>query len=119
MATSRSDSGDEWTAGALLFSGRPDPVWSVAEDTAMRLLAVWEALAPWKGPLPEAPPLGYRGSFLRNEEEQMWRAFGGAVTFASGARSESRRDDGRSFERALLETAPPDLVPQRLLQDFA
>lgn len=118
MATSRSSSGDEWTAGALLFSGRPDPTWSVADDTAERLLAVWEALGPWTGPLPEAPPLGYRGSFLRNEEGRTWRAFGGAVTFANGACSESRRD-GRSFERALLETAPPDLVPERLLGGFA
>ena len=119
MATSRSDSGDEWTAGVLLFSGRPDPVWSVAEDTAKRLQAVWETLAPWTGPLPNAPPLGYRGSFLRNDEERTWHAFGGVVTSANGARSESRRDDGRMFERALLETAPPDLVPQRLLRDFA
>lgn len=119
MATSRSSSGDEWTAGVLLFSGRPDPTWSVADDTAERLLAVWEALSPWPGPLPKAPPLGYRGCFLRNGEGRTWRAFGGAVTFANEARSEPRRDDDRSFERALLETAPPDLVPERLLRAFS
>src|SRR5215208_3687731 len=77
MATSGSP---EWTARALLFSGRPDPTWPVPESAATEVHALWAALDPWSGAPSAAPPLGYRGCILRAPDGREWMAFGGAVT---------------------------------------
>src|SRR6266853_3643095 len=109
MATSKSaDSSQGWTAGALVFSGRPNPVWSVTPEVAHQLEGIWNSLPASKPPTltPLAPLLGYRGSFLRHPDGTEWSAFAGIVTSRSGLGAESRRDVGREFERAVLATAP-------------
>jgi hypothetical protein len=40
-----------------------------------------------------------------------WRAYRGIVTRTSHGRVESRNDEGRRFEKALLATAPKGAVP--------
>ena len=108
MDTSRSP---EWSARTLLFSGRPDPTWSVAESVATELQALWSALGPWSGAPPAGPPLGYRGCVLRAPDGREWRAFGGAVTLATLEGAEVRSDAERAFERRLLDSAPSGLLP--------
>src|SRR5215208_5299024 len=108
MATSRSP---EWSARVLVFSGRPDPTWSVAEAVATELYALWVALSPWSGTPPTPPPLGYRGCILRAPDGREWIAFGGVVTLATPEGVEVRSDAERAFERRLLNTAPPNLLP--------
>jgi hypothetical protein len=103
-----------WVAGASLFSGRPDPVWTVDAATAISILARWHALLPTIEPTPIPPALGYRGSFLRNPEGHEWRAFAGIVeTDHAGAR-DARRDEARAFEKAVLATAPEGRLPEKL-----
>ena len=107
MGTSRSP---DWSATAELFSGRLDPVWPVSVAAAAELSSVWERLDP-TDLVAVAPPLGYRGCVLRAPDGRTWRAFGGVVEFTHRGQVESRTDDGRAFERRLLNTAPPGLVP--------
>lgn len=112
MATSKSTSKRApWTAGASVFSGRPDPVWEVKPALATRLQTIWRALKPAELELSPPPTLGYRGCFLKGPRSQQWFAFAGVVTLRSARRPVSRRDPAKKFERALLASAPANLLP--------
>lgn len=124
MATSKSTSKrTAWTAGASVFSGRPDPVWEVQLALAARLEKIWRHLEIAKVEPPPQPVLGYRGCSLKGPRGREWFAFGGVVTLRSSSRSkstsksrtdaqtESRRDPAKKFERALLASAPANLLP--------
>ena len=112
MATSKSTSKRAaWTAGASVFSGRPDPVWEVKPALAVRLEKIWSSLKPSETEPPPHPALGYRGCFLKGPRGREWGAFGAVVTLRSSRRSESRRDPAKKFERALLASAPAALLP--------
>ena len=113
MATSKFAKG-KWTAGALLYSGRRDPTWAVPSHLAQRLLKIWDSAAQWTGDPPAPPPLGYRGSFLRDSENRQWHAFGGVITLRDGAEMESRGDPEREFEKLLLTSAPRGTLPPDL-----
>jgi hypothetical protein len=93
-----------------VFSGRPDPEWTVDADTADALIEVWEQLAPRGGPAAVPPPLGYRGVALRSPDGRVWSAYAGTVMLDD----EVRADSAREFERRLLATAPPGAVPRVL-----
>ena len=116
MATSKSfDSSQLWTAGAFLFSGRPDPVWSVDPTEADKLEAIWNSLPALAAPMiAHQPPLGYRGCFLRQPDGTEWSAFAGVVTRQARTGAESRGDPDRKFERAVLTTAPSNMLPDDL-----
>ena len=116
MDTSRSTSKRAaWTAGASVFSGRPDPVWEVKPSIGARLEKIWRGLSPAEIEPPPEPALGYRGSFLKGPRGRHWFVFGGVVSLRSArrpkSRPESRRDLIRKFERTLLASAPAGLLP--------
>jgi hypothetical protein len=124
MATPRSGSKrSAWSAGASVFSGRPDPVWEVKPALAARLEKIWRSLTPSEIEPPPEPALGYRGCFLNGPRDRKWFAFGAVVTLLSPNRpksrsksgpefcSESRRDPAKKFERTLLASAPATLLP--------
>lgn len=99
-------------ATALVYSGRPDPEWTVDNEKLETLEHIWNELPPSTSASPAAPPLGYRGLTLVCSSDKCWLAYGGIVTFKHGTRSpQHRRDEGRRFERALAKTAPPDVLP--------
>ena len=108
----------DWTAGAFLFSGRPDPVWTVAHDTAEQLVERWQRLPPAGEIPPPKPVLGSRGCWLRRPDG--WRLVArdgfvvGEQENGKAGRSAAREDSGRAFERALLATAPPGVLPREL-----
>jgi hypothetical protein len=110
MATSRSTSESGWTAGAFVFSGRPDPTWPISSDVAEQLVVIWETLVPTDD-APTPPPLGYRGCFVRDPGGRTWTAFHELVTLSSEGSSETRRDDDRRFERTVLASAPAGTLP--------
>jgi hypothetical protein len=112
MAISKSSKqGTGWTAGALIFSGRPDPVWTINERTARRLEMLWASLPPWLGPIPSSQVLGYRGCFVKSGESREWFAYRSVVTLRAQGSSESRKDDDRRFEELLLASAPDGSIP--------
>jgi hypothetical protein len=105
MDTRRST---DWRATAILYSGRPDPEWEVGPELARPLAE----LPPLEGEPPSAPPLGYRGVALISPGGARYEAYGGAVAFDH---RERRADPGRRFERSVLESAPPGLLPDGLV----
>ncbi len=82
---------------------------------ARHLEAIWEKLEPTSAPLPTAPPLGYRGCFVRDPRGRQWYAYGGRVLLTTGGASETRADPNRQFEKTLLESAPADILPANFL----
>src|SRR5215831_6887926 len=98
MAISKSSKqATRWTAGALVFSGRPDPVWTIRQSTARRLEMLWASLPRWSGPIPSAPVLGYRGCFVKSDDSREWFAYRDVVAFRAHGSSESRKDQHRRF----------------------
>jgi hypothetical protein len=113
MGTSKSP--DAWKAGALLYSGRRDPEWSVPESLARQLQKRWKEMPPSSGSPPDAPGLGYRGAFLRGPDGREWVAFKGIVLLKTQAGVEAREDASEEFERILLASAPAGWLPKGLL----
>jgi hypothetical protein len=107
MATSKSPEAEGWTAGASIFSGRRDPTWSVPAELGLRLERLWNQLPPWSGERPRPPPLGYRGCRLVAPDGREWTAFRELVVQADDA----RRDGEREFERQVIGSAPPEVLP--------
>jgi len=111
MDTSKSfEPRRKWEASALVFSGRPDPRWTPERTVVERLERLWKSLPPCQEIPPTAPPLGYRGSSLHDPAGRRWFAFGGVVTRGGPDDVESRRDEGRVFEKAILDSAPEGLI---------
>jgi hypothetical protein len=105
MDISRSPEDPRWTGGALVYSGRRDPVWPVPADLGYRLEQLWDGLPPWSGEAPKPPPLGYRGCRLTAPDGRAWTAFRELVSLAP----DSRRDSEREFESSLVASAPADI----------
>lgn len=100
-----------WTAGALLYAGRPDPVWTLSTEVES-LIDRFNRLAVYAGDPPNPSRLGYRGVFLRAPDGRRWLAFNGVAWLES--RSDIRRDESRRFERAVLDSAPAGVLPSQL-----
>ena len=112
MATSASS---DWTVTALISSGRPDPAWTLPETAARAAIAIWDAAVPLAPASPAPPRLGYRGCTLADTRGRRWTAHLGIITLAPPAPPECRQDPQRRFERLLVESAPPGLLPEDLL----
>lgn len=118
MGTSKStEQGTEYLAGVSIFSGRPDPTWTVSQSAAERLQSLWDSLEASPRAQPQPPPLGYRGCFLRHAAEgREWMAYKGVVTLKTSAGDEARSDESRKFESLLLKSAPEGLIPPQILE---
>jgi len=114
MATSRSTEPAQYIAGASIFSGRPDPTWPIEANVAENLLALWESLPTYSGPVQSAPALGYRGCYLRDPKGCEWFSYQAVVTMEMNGKIVQRRDHDRRFERMLLTSAPPDAIPAQI-----
>jgi hypothetical protein len=119
MATSKSISSasrEGAAAGLWFYSGRRDPVWQVSDEQLTALDQIWQGLAPGEPTWTPAPPLGYRGVWLRCRPGRETTGYLGKVRRVEGNAAEVREDPGRRFEQALLATAPADLVPPAILR---
>jgi hypothetical protein len=116
MGTSKSSDQGKYVAGASIFSGRPDPTWTVSESLADRLISIWDLLEASTGTIPQAPPLGYRGCTLKDiDGKREWHAYNGVVTLKSPSTEEVRRDRSRKFEAVCLRSAPEGMIPPAIL----
>jgi hypothetical protein len=101
-----------WVAGALVFSGRPDPSWPVDDALGVELEQLWLSLAPAAGEAGERPPpLGYRGCFLAAADGRRWTAYRGRVALEMASLTEVRPDPDMKFEAMVLASAPPGMLP--------
>jgi len=94
----------------MIFSGRPDPIWLVPNETAAQLLELWQSMEQSPKPPPAAPPLGYRGNELVAPDGRRWFAYAGIVGL-QGNPTDWRRDPDRRFEKMLLASAPAEALP--------
>lgn len=95
-------------AGVFLYSGRPDPRWTVSERAEAALAAALRRL-PELAAGPEPPSgLGYRGAWVVTADGRRVVAFNGVVTSGPGR---FLADAGRAFERSILDTAPHGVLP--------
>jgi hypothetical protein len=103
---------DDWTAGAYVFSGRPDPTWNVTASAAAELMELRGRLPVLAhAPAPKTV-LGYRGCWLERPGGPRLVARDGVVVTEGGEQAPGVREDGdHAFEQALLATAPPELLP--------
>lgn len=95
-----------------IYSGRPDPAWtlSAAEAATLeRLLANLPAIAG----TPRVGGLGYHGFTILMPTGWLV-AYGGAVAPPGDGRRSMKIDPTRSIERFLLESARPHLAPSEL-----
>lgn len=118
MGTSKSsEQGTEYLVGVSIFSGRPDPTWTISQSEAERLQALWDSLAASTDRQQQPPPLGYRGCFLKDTAKRReWVAYKGVVTLKTPAGDEARKDEDRKFESLLLKSAPEGLIPPQILE---
>jgi hypothetical protein len=104
---------EKWIAGAFVFSGRPDPTWSVNRKLVKKLENIWNLLETLSDKFSSPPPtLGYRGCCVRNNDSNReWFVYGVVVTLKMNDSSESRLDRQYRFETLLLSSAPIGLLP--------
>jgi hypothetical protein len=103
-------------AGVLLYSGRRDPEWTVQADAAAALAATVKGLPELVGASPAPSRLGYRGAWVRMYDGGRVVAFNGTLTMPDGR---FRADPDRAFERSVLDSAPPGVLPMRADALFA
>jgi len=118
MGTSRSgEKHDVWVAGAFVYSGRPNPTWSISKRVAKRLQELWESLPAFAEKREtQLGGLGYRGSFVREPGHREWMAFNGVVSLTTPAGVDVRKDPAREFEKTLLSSAPKGSLPEGVLE---
>jgi hypothetical protein len=116
MDTSKSgEASSDYVGEAVVFSGRKNPTWTVDASVGRQLEKIWSTLEATGEPLPQTSALGYQGCRLRHIGGGCWLAFQGRVERESGGIKETRVDSRREFEKLLLSTAPPGLVPASFL----
>ena len=91
-----------------IFSGRPNPRWTLAEPAAREVRRLQRALPPASRRSAEPPGLGYRG-FCYADAERRCRAWRGTVLTGDGTLD----DPARSIERYLLDQLPPEFAMLR------
>jgi len=99
-----------------VYSGRPNPEWTLSDAEARELHARLDAL---NSPLGAQPPrndnLGYRGLRVttRRQSKDVEVTVGkGAIAVEDSASAAYYRDTNRQLERWLFETGKPKLRPQ-------
>lgn len=93
-----------------VYSGRPNPSWALRADQAAEYRRRLDAL-PAAAAAPHADDaLGYRGLRVTDGAAEVRVARGG-VTARRGAETRALRDEGRAFERWLVETGRGALDP--------
>jgi hypothetical protein len=88
-----------------LFSGQPNPSWSLDERQTRHLRLLHEQRSEPAAQVPEPPGLGYRG-FTYDLDGVRWRAFNGHVT---GSNGRTARND--AVEPYLLSRLPDEYQP--------
>jgi len=97
-----------------IYSGRPDPSWTLTADEAAKVAAAIAALQASGEPLIQGG-LGYRG-FTIDEGGRRATAFLGGVVSDVGGAQKLLDDPGRTVERLLLELARQHLAAAEITE---
>jgi hypothetical protein len=97
-----------------IFSGMPNPTWSLMDDEADRFVKQLTTL-PHTSARKLAGNLGYRGFIVqctRGAGTQVVRIQTGTVQMVDGATTTFALDEMRRLERWLLDTGKPHMRPE-------
>ena len=99
-----------------VYSGRPNPEWTLSDGEVRELHARLDALSNPLGSQPSRnEALGYRGLRVttQRESKDVELTVGkGTIAVESGASAAYYRDTNRQLERWLFDTGKPKLRPQ-------
>jgi hypothetical protein len=87
-----------------IFSGRPNPRWSLSPQECTTLQERLAGLPPTTKAATEPPGLGYRGLIVHRTDGPKVKVYGGHA-------AARQSDAGRQLERWLLETGRAHLEP--------
>ena len=90
-----------------IFSGRPNPEWTLTAAQAAELEAMTASLTFAEAPPPPFDGLGYRGIVATDPERPGWSlvAFRDTVRLGTSEGTAVRADPGGTIERWLLDTS--------------
>ena len=97
-----------------IYSGRPDPTWTLTGSEAAAVERAIEALPETAGTPPEGG-LGYHG-FTVTSLGRTFTAYLGTVWAGGGGPGVLRSDPGRTVERLLLELGRTHLAPAEIAE---
>jgi hypothetical protein len=103
MSTAPIFLGGEAEVQLDVFSGRPNPRWTLSGEPLRELERRLEGL-PETEERPEPPGLGYRGFVIGRKGRVQLRAFGSVVTITREGATSAFKDE-RGLEEHLLEQA--------------
>jgi hypothetical protein len=95
------------TATVCVYSGRPNPQWSVPQKEYDKLLPAVKALAE-TAPLPQPSLLGYTGIMITANGTHI-HVFNENISVAENKNVKGYKDAGRVIEKKLL-SAMPDAI---------
>jgi hypothetical protein len=110
MVISKSGKKQKAIARAFIFSGRPDPSWTVTNTLMKQLENIWNSLEVTHE-IPSAPTHGYRGCLLNDKIKRKWFVYKNIIRLSTNGFSETRLDKYSKFEKLLLSSAPPGILP--------
>ena len=98
-----------WTVIALIYSGRPDPRWDLSEEQTDQFLSLWRQASNSETEVTIPSVAGYKGIRMLSPGKQ-FLIYNGSMTVIENQFRISKRDNQRSIERFLLNTAPQDIA---------
>lgn len=115
-AEGQGGAGTELQVELDVFSGRPNPAWTLPRAQGAELDALIGQLPAMAAPDAPFDGLGYRGVVVRDPARPGWSlvAMGDVVRVASGDGSKAYSDIGASVERWLLDRAGEAVDPALL-----
>ncbi len=79
-------------------------------------MQIWSALPSAQGNIVIPNILGYKGCYISTNNKKKWITFRGKVTYYENNEAiDSRIDNGRIFEKKIIDTAPKDVIPKAML----
>ena len=106
--------GDEMRVTLGIYSGRPDPTWTLTGAEAAAVERAIEALPQTPGVPPEGG-LGYHGFTVARGGRTLTASMG-VVSSGAGGPGILRSDPGRTVERLLLELGRTQLTPAEIAE---
>ena len=106
---------NQWLCKAKLEFEEKEPVWKLEKNRASKLLEIWNSLkTTLETANSKSAYLGYKGTYLKSEDNSEWHIFNNTVTRVSNNTIETRVDKNRYFEKTILKSAPSGILPDAL-----